>query len=139
MPPPPPPPPSCTTVSVSEYASISLNIPKYPWKCSNKLFWLCQGSEYTWSFYMLDRFLKIPQVLNVPEFWIWHGCICKSYREFGICLNKVQYASIMPEYASISINVLKYASTWLTIAESPWICLNKLFWLGQGSQYASSS
>ena len=38
-----------------QYASISLNIPKYPWKCLNKLFWLSQASEYAWSSYMFDR------------------------------------------------------------------------------------
>ena len=36
---------SCTSVSVAKYASISLNMPKHPWKCFNKLFWLCQDSE----------------------------------------------------------------------------------------------
>ena len=62
---------SCALVSVAEYASISVNMPKYPWKCLNKLFWLCQGSEYAWSSYMLDRLLKIPWVLNKPVFWIF--------------------------------------------------------------------
>ena len=42
----------------------------------HKLFWLCQGSEYAWSSYMFDRLLKMSWVLNVPGFWIWHGCIC---------------------------------------------------------------
>ena len=31
-------PRNCTPVSVAAYASISLNIPKYPWKCLSKLF-----------------------------------------------------------------------------------------------------
>ena len=30
-------PPSCTPVSVAKYASISFNIPRYNWKCLNKL------------------------------------------------------------------------------------------------------
>ena len=30
----------CAPVSVPEYASISLNIPKYPLKCLNKLFYV---------------------------------------------------------------------------------------------------
>ena len=33
-------PSNCAVVSAAEYASISLNMPKYPWKCLNKLFWL---------------------------------------------------------------------------------------------------
>ena len=70
---------SCAPVSVTEYASVSLNIPKYPWKYLNKLFWLCQGSEYAWSSYIFDRLLKMPPVLNKPGFWIWHSCICKGY------------------------------------------------------------
>ena len=34
-------PPCCASVNVDEYASISLNMPKYPWKYFMKLFWLC--------------------------------------------------------------------------------------------------
>ena len=60
---------------MAEYASVSLNMSKYPWKCLNKLFWQWQGSEYAWSSYMFNRFLKMPCVLNKPEIWIWHGCI----------------------------------------------------------------
>ena len=29
---------SCVPVSMAEYALISLNMPKYPWKCLKKLF-----------------------------------------------------------------------------------------------------
>ena len=32
-----------------------LNIPKHPWKCMNKLFWLCQGFQYASSSYIFDR------------------------------------------------------------------------------------
>ena len=34
---------SCASVSVAEYASISLNLPKFPWKCLSKLFWQCHN------------------------------------------------------------------------------------------------
>ena len=80
---------------VAEYASVSLNIPKYPWKRLNKLFWLCQSSEYAWSCYIFYMLLKMPRVLNKPGFWIWHGCICKGYAEFWICLIIASYAIIM--------------------------------------------
>ena len=50
----------------AEYASISLSIPKCPWKCSNKPFGLCQGSWYTWSFHMAYRLLKMPRVWSMP-------------------------------------------------------------------------
>ena len=56
--------PSSAHESVAEFPSISLNIPKHPWKRSNKQFWLCQDSKYAWSFYMFDRILKMPQVLK---------------------------------------------------------------------------
>ena len=85
-------------VSVAEYAPVSLNITKYPWKCFNKLFWICQGSEYAWSSFMFDRLLKMPRILNKQGFWIWKRCICKGYAIF------------------------QYAWTWLNIAESPRIC-----------------
>ena len=64
-------PPSLLLVvqlNVAEYASLSPNIPKYPWTILTKLFWLCQGSEYAWSSFMFDRLLKMPWVLNVPGF-----------------------------------------------------------------------
>ena len=101
--------PSCAPVSVAEYASISLNMPKYPWNWLNKLFWLCQGSEYVCSSYMFDRLLKMPPVLNKQGFWIWDDCICKGYAEFRVCLIMTPYASLTPEYASICLNVPQYA------------------------------
>ena len=101
--------PSRVLVSAAEDALMLLNMPKYPWKCLNKLFWLCQDSEYTWSSYMFDRLFKMSQIINVPEFWVWHGCICKGYTEFRRCLKMVQYASIMPEYGSVCLNIPQYA------------------------------
>ena len=109
-------PSSSAPVSMAEDTSISLNIPKYLWKCLNKLLWRFQGSEYTWSSYMF-RLLKMPRVLNIPGFLIWHGCICKGYTEFGICLNIAQYVSIIHEYVSVYLNVPHYVWTWLNIAE----------------------
>ena len=50
------------------------------------------------------NFRKYDRVLD-----IWHGCICKGYAEFCICLIIASYASIMPEYASICLNVPQYA------------------------------
>ena len=103
-------------VIMAEYTSISLNIPKYLWKCFNKLFWRFQGSEYTWSSYMF-RLLKMPRVLNIPGFLIWHGCICKGYTEFWLCLNIAQYVSLIHEYVSVYLNVPQYVWTWLNISE----------------------
>ena len=85
---------SCMPVSVAEYASISLHLPKKPWKWLNKLFYARVLSS------MFDRLLKVPPVLNVPGFWIWHGCICKGYKEFCMSLN-------IPE--NVWINCCNYA------------------------------
>ena len=110
-------------VNVTEYAPIFLNIPKYPWKCLNKLLWLCQRPEYAWSSDMFYRLLNMPRVLNVPRFSIWHDCICKGYTEFLICLNMAQCASIKPGYASRCLNVPQYSWRSLNITECLWICL----------------
>ena len=120
-------PSSCIPVSVAEYAWIYLNIPKY--LCKNwKLFW--QGSGYAWSSYMFNKLLKMLWVLNVAGFWIWFSCICKGYTEFW-----------MSECLAISLNNFWIFLNMLNLLNVPyvWQCLNKLFRLCQGSQYASSS
>ena len=61
-------------------------------------------------------------VLNMPVFWIRYGYVWKGYTEFEICLVMAPYASIMPEYALISLNMP--GNGWIVnIAEYPWICL----------------
>ena len=60
-----------------------------------------------------------------------------------------QYASIMPEYALMSLsmpehgwmllNVPEYCLQMLNFPEHTCKCLSKLFWLCQDSEYASSS
>ena len=80
------------------YLWISLNILNNP----SIILWLRWGSEYTWSSDMSDWLLKMRRVLNRLEFWSWHGCICKGYTEFSICLNMAQYDSVTTEYASMS-------------------------------------
>ena len=80
------------------YLWISLNILNNP----SIILWLRWGSEYTWSSDMFDWLLKMRRVLNRLEFWSWHGCICKGYAEFSICLNMAQYDSVTTEYASMS-------------------------------------
>ena len=98
-------------------------MPKYLWKCLIKLFWLFQGSQCGWSSFMMDKPLKMPRVGNNPGFWIWHGCICKRYTEFRICMIMAPYISIMPEYDSICLNVQQYIRTRLNITECLWICV----------------
>ena len=105
-----------------EYLWISLNILENA--CI--MLWLCEGSEYAQSSYKFDRLLKMFQVLNVSEFWIWHSCICKGYTEFWICLNMAQYALIMPEYALMSLNMPEHNWISLNIPEYVWIkCSDK--------------
>ena len=115
--------PSCMPVSVKEYPSKFLNIPKCPWKCLNQLFWLCPGSEYAWSPYMFNRLLKIPQILIVPGLWIWLISICKCYIsicKFRICLK-------MPEYVLMPFNMLDHGWMLLNVHGYACKCLNKLF------------
>ena len=112
--------PSCMPVSLKEYPSKFLNIPKCPWKCLNQLFWLCPGSEYAWSPYMFNRLLKIPQILIVPGLWIWLISICKCYMQVLYFHMQIQN---MSENAWICLNALQYAWPWLNVAKCPWICL----------------
>ena len=44
-------------------------------------------------------------------------------------LNISGYGSVCLSNTWICFNVFYYARTWLNIAEFPWICLSKLFWL----------
>ena len=77
-------------------------------------------------------------VLNKPGFWIWYGCICKGYAEFWICLIMAPYASVMPEYALVSLNMPEHGWVFMNVPDYAWKCLNKLFWLCQGSRYAAT-
>ena len=82
-----------------------------------KLFWLCQSSEYTWSSCMFYGLLKRPGVPNMPEFWIWYGFICKGYTESRIWLRMAQYSM----YDWLHLN-----SAWIcfSISYCPWMSLN---------------
>ena len=98
----PPSPPCCTHVSMDEYASIYLNIPKCSWNAC-MLFWLCPSA------------LSMPGHLTcLTGFWRCLGFwMCQKseydtvvyarvYTEFWICLNIPQN---MPEYALMSANM----------------------------------
>ena len=121
--------PNCASVSGTQYASISLNIPKYSWKCLNKMFWLCQSSGYAWSSYTFNRLLKMYQVLNKLRFRIWlkyeyvYARVTQSSKYAWLwlhtpqCLNMHQYALMsfsMPEHRWILFNVPEYAwNAWI--------------------------
>ena len=100
---------------------VWLNMHQYPWICLNILenAWINRSNNVR-ALNMHDHLIWLTDfwspVLNKPGFWIWHGCICKNYIEFRICLIMAPYASIMSEYASICLNVPQYAWTWLNIA-----------------------
>ena len=64
----------------------------------------------------------------------------KAYAGFQICLIMAPYASIMseyPQYVLISLNMPEHGWILQKVPEYAWKCLNKLFWLCQGSQYAT--
>ena len=119
---------------------------QYPWICLNILEngWM-NCSDYARALNMHVHLICLadfsfgePSSYKGMVLWAWHGCICKGYPEFWICLIMAPYASTTPEYVSICLNVPQYAWTWPNIPECPWmyeypwICvnkLNKLFWL----------
>ena len=112
-----------TSMDKHEHASISVIIPKYLWKCLHNVqtmpgLWRCLVILHVRS-YMYGKLLRIPQDLNVSEFWIWDGYICKGYTELWIRLNLTQYALTVPKCASICLNVTHYSWTWFNIAECP--------------------
>ena len=87
-----------------EYASVSLNMPKYLWKCSNKLFWPCQMI----ILHVRQAFegacgSKKARILNMAR-------LCMHW--LRRVLNMSDYGSICFKnawYASINLNVLQYA------------------------------
>ena len=108
-------------VWVAKHESISLNIPKCTRKRLNKLFWLCHGSEYSWSSYIFDRILKMPRVLNVPGFW--NGTVV--YTRLSQSSENVSCS----DYARV-LNMLHH----LKYLTGFWICINPEIY--QNSEYA---
>ena len=104
------------------------------WKQNNAWVWLymyetflenawINCSDYTRVWNMLDH------LTCLTGFGRWLGfLICQGYVEFCICLNTTQYATVMPQYASICLNIPQYVWTWLNIGLSKslycWIFLN---------------
>ena len=129
----------CMPVSVDEYASVSLNMTKYPWKCLHNVLtmpglWIC--------LVIILIQLGFEDALGSKCDRIWQGCICKCYTDLWIWLDMVQYASIclnLHQYALMSLNMTEHGLTLLNVPEHVWNKLNKLFWLCQATQYASSS
>ena len=136
-----PPPPNCTPASAAEYASISLNIPKYLWKC------LKNSPDYATAMRCLiilhvqqdfeDALgSKCGKVLNMAPLYM-QGL----YR----ILNVSKHGSICLNNAWICLNISKRPSICLTMVEIFWVSLNIpenywiKCWLCQSSQYASSS
>ena len=109
---------------------VWLNMHQHLWISLNileKTILTMSGLWNSSSSYMFNRLLKMPQILNVPGFWIWYGCVSKGYTEFWICLNMAQYASIMPE----CLNMLQCPSICTNMAEYCWMSLNMPgnFWI----------
>ena len=97
---------SCAPVSMAEYASISLNMPKYPWKSLNKLFWLPGlGICMIISPLYMQRLRRFP---NMSDYY--------SIRRNNawICLN-------MPQCPSICLSMSEYCWMSLNMPENAWI------------------
>ena len=107
---PPPPLPALFLSLLVARLWVWLNMHQYPWICLKILenAWIncfMPGLEYALSSDMYARLLKMHLVLNKPGLWIWHGFICKGESDFCICLIMALYASIMPEYALMSLDM----------------------------------
>ena len=111
-------------VSVTEYAPISLHIPKYPWKSC---------SDYAGA---LDMPNHLTCLID------WHGSKCRAlygmavYARFmrssgyaWIWLNMPQIESIMPNYDLMSLNIPDHCWILLSATTYAWKCLNKLFYV----------
>ena len=114
---------------MAEYAS-------YPWTCLNILEYtvltlpglcICLIILHAGQAFEETLGSKLARVLNMARLY-------KGYTQLRTCLIMAPYTSLMPECASICLNVLQYTWTWLNIAECPWKCLNKLFRICQDSQ-----
>ena len=107
-------------VDVTEYSSTSLNITKYPWNCSG----YARGPNMHDYLTCSTGFWRcLARVVNKSGFWIWHGCICKGYEEFWICLD---CGSICLSNAWMCLKIPQYTCAWLNIAQCPQICV-KIF------------
>ena len=102
---------------MAECESISLNIPKYPWKYLNKLIWLCQGTEYAWSSYIFDKTLKMSRVVNNPMAWLYMQGLHRA-------LNKSEYCSMCLSNTWICLNMHWFPSICLSIVDYCWMSLN---------------
>ena len=79
--------------------------------------WICMIIWHGWQAFEDALGSKSARVLNMARLYM------QGLRKFRICLFMAPYLSLMPEYASIYLNVSQYTWTWLNIAECPWIYL----------------
>ena len=91
-------PPSWAPVIMNEYASLSQNMPKYPWKSFINCYDHVRVMNMHDVSYIFDRLLETSQVLIKSGFLIWYVFLCKDYAEFQIFLIMAPYASIVPQY-----------------------------------------
>ena len=118
---------------------VWMNMHQYIWISLNVLEMLACYSDYAPALWVC---LVILHVWQAFEDALGSECVrsLNMTRLYMQGLHRVLHMSEhTSKYAWICLNVRQYAWTWLDITEYPLICLNKLFWLCQGSQYASSS
>ena len=71
-----------------DHCWIFLNVLKYAWKCLNKLFWLCQGSQYTLLSYTFEGVL-----------YTWKGfeyALNMSYKDIIIIVTNAIVSEFLP-------------------------------------------
>ena len=109
---------SCTSVSMAEYASIFMNMNKYPWKCLNKLLTMPELWIHLIIWHVRQTFedasgCKWAVVLNMAWLLMQRLCRVPNITHDG------SLPSIMPEDASKYLNLPQYTSTWPNITECP--------------------
>ena len=108
--------PSWAHVNVAEYASISLNMSKYPWKCLIKLFWLSQSSEYSWSSHVRQAFearmymqglRRVPNISDNGFIRLYNAKLCHNIPKCSsICLSMAKKAVLTVPGFSICRDII---------------------------------
>ena len=125
-------------LNMHHYLWISLNILEKAWKTILTMtgLWIFLIILHVWQAFEDTSDSKCARVLNKAWLCIQELCRVLNMSVYSsICFNNAW----MSQYASMSLDMHKHGWILLNVPEYAWKFLNKLFWLCQGSQYASSS
>ena len=72
---------------------------------------------------------------NLIQRWAQSGTSCSKITAF-FSVFRIEQGKPLPPCSCAPVSEAKYVSVSLNISKYTWKCLNKLFWLSQGSEYA---